>query len=63
MRSKDLRDPALPLYASQRCQIIVQGTNELIKALEQVRSWKIVGQHLELYDAGGTMLARFEATG
>jgi len=33
----------------------------VFKALEQVRSWKIAGRHLELYDSGGKMLARFEA--
>jgi heat shock protein HslJ len=37
----------------------VEGT--LLKALEQVRGWKIFGQHLELYDVDGNMLARFEA--
>ena len=26
-RSKDLRDPGLPLYASRRCQLILQGTS------------------------------------
>jgi heat shock protein HslJ len=31
------------------------------KALERVRAWKILGQHLELYDAGGDLVARFEA--
>ena len=31
------------------------------KALEQVRTWKISGEHLELYDSNGKMLARFEA--
>ena len=31
------------------------------KALEQVRTWKISGEHLELYDVGGNMVARFEA--
>jgi uncharacterized lipoprotein YbaY/heat shock protein HslJ len=31
------------------------------KALEHVRTWKISGEHLELYDATGKMLARFEA--
>jgi hypothetical protein len=25
-RSKDLRDPRLPIYASRRCQLILQGT-------------------------------------
>jgi copper homeostasis protein (lipoprotein) len=33
----------------------------LFKALKQVRTWKIVGEHLELYDVGGNMLIRFEA--
>jgi hypothetical protein len=33
----------------------------LFKAFEQVRTWKIVGEHLELYDASGNMLSRFEA--
>jgi heat shock protein HslJ len=32
-----------------------------LAALAQVRSWKILGQHLELLDASGTLLARFEA--
>jgi hypothetical protein len=30
-------------------------------ALGRVRSWKIIGEHLELYDAGGSPLALFEA--
>jgi len=33
----------------------------LFKALESVRGWKILGQHLELYDAAGSLVARFEA--
>jgi uncharacterized lipoprotein YbaY/heat shock protein HslJ/uncharacterized lipoprotein NlpE involved in copper resistance len=32
-----------------------------LDALEQVKAWKIVGEHLELFDASGTLLARFEA--
>jgi uncharacterized lipoprotein YbaY/heat shock protein HslJ len=42
----------------------LQGTETegtLLKALARVRTWKILGQHLELYDAGGNLLARFEA--
>jgi uncharacterized lipoprotein YbaY/heat shock protein HslJ len=31
------------------------------KSLEKVRGWKIMGQQLELYDAGGNLVARFEA--
>lgn len=30
-------------------------------ALEQVRSWKILGDHLELFDSSGSLLARLEA--
>jgi copper homeostasis protein (lipoprotein) len=30
-------------------------------ALERVRTWNVLGQHLELYDVNGEMLARFEA--
>ena len=30
------------------------------EALGQVRSFKILGEHLELFDAGGALLARFE---
>jgi heat shock protein HslJ len=32
-----------------------------LAALMQVQSWKIVGEHLELFDTGGHLLARFEA--
>jgi uncharacterized lipoprotein YbaY/heat shock protein HslJ len=34
---------------------------EFLAVLENVRSWKILGEHLELYDAGGALLARLEA--
>jgi heat shock protein HslJ len=30
------------------------------QALDQVRSLRIIGEHLELFDAGGVLLARFE---
>jgi copper homeostasis protein (lipoprotein) len=33
----------------------------LFSALYRVRSWRIIGQHLELSDAGGKILARLEA--
>jgi copper homeostasis protein (lipoprotein) len=33
----------------------------LFSALEKVRTWKISGEHLELFDASGGVLARFEA--
>jgi copper homeostasis protein (lipoprotein) len=32
-----------------------------LKVLARVRRWKIVQQHLELYDEGGAVVARFEA--
>jgi heat shock protein HslJ len=32
-----------------------------LKALGQVKKWKIAGQHLELFDAAGKLVARFEA--
>ena len=32
-----------------------------LAALTQVKAWKIVGEHLELSDASGNLLARFEA--
>jgi copper homeostasis protein (lipoprotein) len=32
-----------------------------LEALAQVRSWRIAGIHLELMDAGGAVLARFES--
>lgn len=32
-----------------------------LDSLAQVKTWKIVGEHLELFDASGNLLARFEA--
>jgi heat shock protein HslJ len=32
-----------------------------LQALEMVRTWKIKGQHLELYGEDGKLIARFEA--
>jgi heat shock protein HslJ len=32
-----------------------------LEALAQVRTWRIAGIHLELMDAGGAVLARFES--
>jgi len=32
-----------------------------LAALAQVRSWRLQGQHLEVFDASGNLLARFEA--
>lgn len=33
----------------------------LFAAIAKVQSWKILGEHLELYDTSGKMVARFEA--
>jgi copper homeostasis protein (lipoprotein) len=30
------------------------------EALAQVKTWNVIGQHLELYDVNGQLLARFE---
>ena len=35
---------------------------EFMAALEQVQSWKIFGEHLELFDGNGGFLARFAAS-
>jgi copper homeostasis protein (lipoprotein) len=35
--------------------------NAFLEELAQVRSWRIAGHHLELMDAAGVVLARFEA--
>jgi heat shock protein HslJ len=32
----------------------------LLAALEQVRTWRVIGEHLELFDAAGKQLARLE---
>jgi heat shock protein HslJ len=34
---------------------------QFLAVLEQTKTWKIVIKHLELFDAGGRLLARFEA--
>ena len=33
---------------------------DFVAALEQGRSWKILGDHLELFDSSGSLLARLE---
>jgi heat shock protein HslJ len=48
--------------ATRRACVEGMGTEaSFFKALEKVRAWKIFGQHLELYDATGNLLARLEA--
>jgi copper homeostasis protein (lipoprotein) len=49
--------------AAQRraCMQGMEIEGAFFKVLAQVRTWKISGEHLELYDASGKMLARFEA--
>jgi hypothetical protein len=32
-----------------------------LEALRHVHAWKITGQHLELFDAAGNLVTRFEA--
>lgn len=34
---------------------------DFLDTLPRVARWRIAGEHLEFYDASGTMLCRFEA--
>ncbi|EMR13819.1 heat shock protein [Methylophaga lonarensis MPL] len=43
------------------CPSGMETAQALHLALEQVRGWRITGQHLQLYDNTGRMIARFEA--
>ena len=43
------------------CPEEMETERDFAAALEQVRSWKILGDLLELFDASGTLLARLEA--
>lgn len=43
------------------CPLGMEIAQALHLALEQVRSWQIIGQHLQLYDNTRKMIARFEA--
>jgi copper homeostasis protein (lipoprotein) len=41
------------------CAQGMEAEQAFLKALSQVSTWKIAGGHLELFDGGGKMLARF----
>ena len=43
------------------CEAGMDQEQSLHEALRAARSWKIFGEHLELYDRTGSMVARFEA--
>jgi copper homeostasis protein (lipoprotein) len=43
------------------CSEGMETERDFVAALEQVNSWKIFGEHLELFDANGAFLGRFEA--
>jgi heat shock protein HslJ len=43
------------------CPEGMETEREFVAALEQVRSWKIFGEDLELLYSNGGFLARFEA--
>jgi len=49
--------------AGTRMACLEGGATEqaFLEALRRVYTWKITGQHLELFDAAGTLVARFEA--
>jgi len=44
------------------CAEAMQQEQAFLDALDHTAAWKVIGEHLELYDSRGTMLARFEAT-
>jgi copper homeostasis protein (lipoprotein) len=43
------------------CPEAIETERDFVGVLEQARSWKILGDHLELFDSGGSFLARFRA--
>jgi copper homeostasis protein (lipoprotein) len=49
--------------AGTRMACLEGGATEqaFLEALRRVYTWKITGQHMELFDAAGTLVARFEA--
>jgi len=44
------------------CPEGMQQEQAFLDALQNAKTWKVTGEHLELYDNRGTALARFEAT-
>jgi len=49
-----------PLAATKMACPGMEGEQAFLKALEATASWEMLGSSLELYDAGGRLLARFE---
>lgn len=43
------------------CPQGMETEDAFLVALEKVKTWRILGQYLELYDSAGNLLARFEA--
>ena len=43
------------------CTQGMETEDAFLAALEKVKTWRVLGQHLELYDAAGNLLAQFEA--
>lgn len=43
------------------CPEGMEAEQAFLEAMAQVRSWSIAGQHLELFDGSGQLVARFEA--
>jgi copper homeostasis protein (lipoprotein) len=43
------------------CLDVMETESAFLQALKTVRSWRIVGEHLELYNNKGAMVARLEA--
>jgi len=63
----ELKGDAITFGKMAGTQMACPDTGEIERsfrdALEHARRWRILGDRLELFDAGGTRLARFEARG
>jgi uncharacterized lipoprotein YbaY/heat shock protein HslJ/uncharacterized lipoprotein NlpE involved in copper resistance len=44
------------------CAVGMEIEQGLVDALGKTRTWRVIGQHLDVYAEGGALLARFEAT-
>jgi len=43
------------------CREGMEQEQDFLRTLDSATTWKILGEHLEVYDAGGELLARFES--
>jgi len=47
--------------AMMACTESAKTERAFISALGDARSWRVIGEHLDLYDGDGNLVARFEA--